>query len=91
MALWPSEHDLPGGTSGFSAGTAREAAALIEDLFDRMLPLVEGVGARVEDEIALFERKGLPLPPDTAWRQAHLVRRLPEGRGGPDQERGQGH
>ncbi|MEX6509222.1 hypothetical protein [Jiella sp. M17.18] len=57
---------------GFRLNHPRVVAVDVERLYLRLLPLCDGVQLRVEDEIAHFEARGLPLPRGTAWRKARF-------------------
>lgn len=62
---------FPGFTvRGHVDGTPRDAAAFLEDEYDRRLPLAVGLDMKYEDEAQHFIDRGLPVPPMVQWRKA---------------------
>ncbi|WAJ27891.1 hypothetical protein [Antarcticirhabdus aurantiaca] len=58
-----------GGLTGSASGTPRDGARSFEDAFDNLLPKACSTHLKLDAEIALFQRHGLPLPPRVAFRK----------------------
>lgn len=68
---------IAGQMNGYMLGSPREVAAFLEDHYDRMAEVADGLHAlTVRGEMAFFERKGLPLPPGVLWRKARFIDRV---------------
>lgn len=62
---------FPGYTvRGHVDGTAREAAAFLEDQYNRCMPSADGLEMKFEHEAQHFIDRGLPVPAPVQWRKS---------------------